>query len=161
MNQRGQLPVRWIVALGILLVLVLATIAAGWVIGSVLSSVANREGDFSFRTEQPASIDELQDSYELGTGSLEVNLSELDLPEATTEVEARVGDGALTVVVPEEAVVRADAEAENGLVALFGRNVTGEDVKQDFEDEGYNQAERRLSLNLSMGTGVITVLREE
>lgn len=39
--------------------------------------------------------------------------------------------------------------------------MTGEDVEQDFEDEGYDRAERRLSLELSMGTGVITVQREE
>ena len=161
MSQRGQLPVRWIVALGILLMLVLATIAAGLVIGGLLSSVA-REGDFSFRTEQPRSIDELEDSYELGSGSLEVNLSDIELPEGTTEVEARVDNaGALTVIVPKEASVRADAQAENGSVVLFGRTVGGEDVEQDFEDEGYNQAERQLSLELSMGTGVITVQREE
>jgi hypothetical protein len=81
------------VAIGILLVLVLATIAAGVAIGIVLSSVADREGDFSFRTEQPSSIDELEDSYELGTGSLEVNLSNIELPEGTTEVEPRVDAG--------------------------------------------------------------------
>ena len=161
MSQRGQLPLRWIIAIGILLVLVLATVAVGVAIGSLLSSVADREGEFSFRTEQPRSIDDLEDSHELGTGSLEVNLSDIELPEDTTEVEARVGDGALTVVVPQEAAVRADAQAENGLVALFGRNVTGEDVEQDFEDEGYDRAERRLSLELSVGTGVITVQREE
>jgi hypothetical protein len=118
-SQRGQLPVRWIIAIGILLVLVLATVAVGVAIGSLLSSVADREGEFSFRSEQPRSIDDLEDSHELGTGSLEVNLSDIELPEGTTEVEARVGDGALTVV-PQEAAVRADAQAENGLVALFG-----------------------------------------
>ena len=131
MSQRGQLPIRWIVALGILLMLVLATIAAGLVIGGLLSSVA-REGDFSFRTEQPRSIDELEDSYELGSGSLEVNLSDIELPEGTTEVEARVDNaGALTVIVPKEASVRADAQAENGSVVLFGRTVGGEDVEQE------------------------------
>ena len=80
----------------------------------------------------------------------------------TTEVNARVDDvGALTVVVPKEAYIRADAQADNGSVVLFGRTVGGEDVEQDFEDGGYDQAEQRLSLNLSMGTGVITVQREE
>ncbi len=162
MSQRGQLPVRWIVALGILLVLVLATVAVGVAIGSLLGSVADREGEFSFRTEQPRSIDELEDSYELGSGSLEVNLRDIELPEGTTEVEARVDNaGALTVIVPREASVRADAQAENGSIVLFGRTVGGEDVEQDFEDEGYDQAERQLSLELSMGTGVITVQREE
>jgi predicted membrane protein len=159
MSQRGQLPVRWIVALGILLVLVLATIVAGVALGIVLSSVAERQGDFSFRTEQPRSIDELEDSYELDTGSLEVNLSDIELPEGTTEIEARVDAGALTVVVPQDAAVSADAQAENGLIVLFDRQLSGEDVEQNFEDEGYDQAERRLSLELSTSTGVITVQR--
>jgi hypothetical protein len=162
MSQRGgRLPTRWIVALGTLLLLVLAVIVAGLVVGSVLSSAA-REGDFSFRTEQPKSIDELENSYELGSGSLELNLSQLDLPQETTEVNASVDDvGALTVVVPKGAHVRADAQADNGSVVLFGRTTAGEGVKKDFEDEGYDQAEQRLSLNLSVGTGVITVQREE
>ena len=157
----GWLPARWTVALVILVLLVLAAIVAGWVIGSSLSSAA-REGDFSFRTEQPTSIDDLQDSYEVGSGSLEVNLSQLDLPQDTTEVKASVDNaGALTVVVPKEAYVRANAEARNGSVVLFGRTASGQDVKKDFEDEGYDQADQRLSLNLSVGTGVITVQREE
>jgi lia operon protein LiaF len=142
-------------------VLVLATIAAGVAIGIVLSSVADREGDFSFRTEQPRSIDELEDNYELGAGLLEVNLSDIELPEGTTEIEAHVDAGALTVVVPQEAAVRADAQAENGLVVFFDRQLSGQDVEKDFEDEGYDQAERQLSLELSRSTGVITVQREE
>ena len=127
----------------------------------MLSSIADREGNFSFRTEQPTSIDEVEDSYELGTGSLEVNLSNIELPEGTTEIEARVDAGALRVVVPQETAVRADTQAENGPVVLFDRQLSGQDVEQDFEDEGYDRAERRLPLEPSTSTGVITVQQEE
>ncbi len=38
--------------------------------------------------------------------------------------------------------------------------VSGENVERNFESEVYGQADRRLSLDLSVGTGVISVVRE-
>jgi predicted membrane protein len=157
MNQRR---VALIIVVAVVLLLLLAAVVAGLVISRVIGTVADREGGLQVRTEQPTSVEELKNSYEIGTGSLELNLLDLNLPEGTTEVEARVDDGALTVVVPRDASVRVDAEAENGALAIFGRESSGEDVERDYTQEGYEQAERRLDLELSVDTGAIAVQRE-
>jgi predicted membrane protein len=64
------------------------------------------------------------------------------------------------MVVPDGASVRVDVEVEAGSVVLFGRNVSGEDVEESFEDDGYGGADSRLELVLSVRTGVIEVQRE-
>ena len=69
--------------------------------------------------------------------------------------------GALTVVVPKGAAVKADAEVGDGSLSIFGRSLFGENVQRVYESEDYGQADRRLSLDLSVGTGVISVVREE
>lgn len=151
--------------IGILVAVVLglsvAAVIAGLLIGLIVRSVSEGDGDVSFRTEQPASIEELQDSYRFDSGSLEINLTDLELPEGITDIEVRGEAGAVTVVVPRGVTVRTDAEVENGAVGFFDRTITGEDIEQDFEEEGYEQADRRLSLDLSVDTGVISVVREE
>jgi|SRR5215211_523032 len=158
MNQRG---IALIIVGAIVLFLVVAAVVAGLVIGGVIGAVADREGGLQVRTEQPASIDELRDSYDLETGSLEVNLEDVDLPEGTTDLEASAETGALTVVVPRGVAVRADAEVGDGALSILGKDVSGENVQRDYESEDYDQADRRLSLDLSVGTGVLAVVREE
>lgn len=157
-NQR-RLIIGIVVA--VVLGLSVAAVIAGLVIGFIVRSVSEGDGDVSFRTERPTSIEELQDSYEFESGSLEINLTDLQLPEGTTDIEVRGNAGAVTVVVPQGVTVRADAQAENGAVDFFDRTVTGEDIEQDFEEAGYEQADRQLSLDLSVNTGVISIVREE
>src|SRR5215216_7660459 len=158
MNQR---TVAIVIVGAIVLFLLVAAVVAGLVIGGVIGAVADREGGLQVRTEQPASIDELRDSYDLETGSLEVNLEDVDLPEGTTDLEASAETGALTVVVPKDVAVQAHAEVGDGALSILGSGQTGENLDRQYESEGYDQAERRLSLDLSAGTGVITVVRAE
>ncbi|MGB3635312.1 MAG: LiaF domain-containing protein [Rubrobacteraceae bacterium] len=160
MSNPGQRNVIIGIVVAVVLGLAVAAVVAGLVIGFVVRSVGEGEGDVSFRTERPTSIEELQNSYEFESGSLEINLNDVELSDGTTEVQARGDTGALTVVVPRGVGVRADAKVENGAVSFFDQNMTGENIEQDFEEAGYTQANRRLSLDLSMGTGVISVVRE-
>lgn len=113
------------------------------------------------RTEQPASIDELRNSYQLETGSLEVNLKDVKFPEDTTELKASVATGALTVVVPKGVAVRTHAEVGDGALSILGTDVSGENVRRDYESTDHGQINRRLSLDLSVGTGVLAVVRQE
>ena len=158
MNQRS---IALVVVGAALLFLLVAAVVAGLVIGGVVGAVAGRDGGLEVRTEKPASIEELRDSYRLETGTLEINLQDLSLPEGTTEVEAGIENGALTVVVPEGAAVRAHAEVGNGALSILGDVASGENLDRDYESRGYASADSRLSLDLSAGTGVVTVVREE
>ena len=158
MNQR---TVALVIVGAIVLFLLVAAVVAGLVIGGVIGAVTNRQEGLQVRTEQPQSIDDLRDTYRLETGSLEVNLEDADLPEDTTDLEASVENGALTVVVPKDVAVQTHAEVGDGALSILGRGQTGENLDRDYESQGYDQADRRLSLDLSAGTGVITVVREE
>lgn len=158
MNQR---TVALVIVGAIALFLVVAAVVAGLVIGGVIGALTNRDGGLEVRTEQPASMDELRDSYQLETGSLEINLTDVEFPEGTTEVKASIENGALTVVVPRGVAVRAHAEVGNGALSILGSDVSGENLDREYESEGFNQAGSRLSLDLSAGTGVISVVREE
>jgi predicted membrane protein len=158
MNQR---TIALIIVGAIVLFLVVAAVVAGLVIGGIVGAVTDRGGGLQVRTEQPQTMDELRDSYQLETGSLEVNLEDLDLPEGTTDLEASVETGALTVVVPKGVAVKADAEVGDGSMNILGQDLVGDNLQRDYESEDYGQTDRRLSLDLSTGTGVISVVREE
>jgi predicted membrane protein len=158
MNQR---QIALLIGGAILLFLVVAAVVAGLVIGGLVGAITDRGGGLQVRTEQPASIDELRDSYQLETGSLEVNLKDVEFPDDTTELKASVDTGALTVVVPKGVAVRTHAEVGDGVLSILGTDVSGENVRRDYESEDYGQASRRLSLDLSVGTGVLAVVRQE
>lgn len=158
MNQR---TIALLIVGAIALFLVVVAVVAGLAIGGVIGSVVSGKGPVQVRTEQPQTMDQLRDSYILETGSLEVNLEDLTLPEDTTELEASVENGALTVVVPKGVAVSAHAEVGNGSLSLLGTDVNGENLDKEYESSGYGQAGRRLSLDLAAGTGVISVLRAE
>jgi hypothetical protein len=128
-------------------------------LGTMIRSMVRTEGGFKLVTEQPTTLAELKDRYAIAKGSLEVNLEQLALPVGTTHVQAHVDAGALTVVVPRGVAVQAHEEAGDGTLGIFDRTVTGTNVRQDFTDEDYSQAALRLALDLSVGSGVLNVVR--
>jgi hypothetical protein len=106
----NQRTVALLIVGAIALFLIVAAVVVGLVIGGVIGAVTGRDGGLQVRTEQPHSMDELRDSYQLETGSLEVNLEDLTLLVDTTDLEASVDTGALTVVVPKGVAVSTHAE---------------------------------------------------
>jgi hypothetical protein len=158
MNQR---TVALVILGAIVLFLLVAAVVAGLVIGGLIGAVTDRQGALEVRTEQPQSINELRGTYRLETGSLEVNLEDVQFPEDTTDLKASIENGALTVVVPKDVAVQAHAEVGDGALSILGSRQTGENLDRQYESEGYEQTDRRLSLDLSAGTGVITVVRTE
>jgi predicted membrane protein len=157
MNQR---TVALVIVGAITLFLFVAAVVAGLMIGGKIRSVASGNTPLQVHSEQPQRVDELRRSYTLETGSLEVNLQDVEFPADTTDLEASIENGALTVVVPKGVAVSAHAEVGNGTVSFLGSERTGENLDRQYESEGYDQADHRLSLGLSAGTGVITVVRE-
>ena len=127
-NQRTQ---ALVIVGAIALFLVVAAVVAGLVIGGVIGSVASGKGPVQVRIEQPKSMNQLRDGYKLETGSLEVNLEDLTLPEDTTELEASVENGALTVVVPKGVAVSAHAEVGNDSLSILGTDLNGENLEID------------------------------
>ena len=74
------------------------------------------DGGIGERDYRPASAADIRDRYELGIGSLTVDLRDTRLPNGPTNVTVDVGVGEGVVVVPENVCVdsRADVGAGAG-----------------------------------------------
>ena len=110
---------------GGLVVLGLFLLAAFGVAAATPVSISSGAGD---KTERPLSADELQPSYELGVGSLDLDLRAVELPAGTTSVDASVGVGELVITVPEGVAVEVDAHAGVGEIDVVGESDDGIDV---------------------------------
>lgn len=116
-------------------------------------------GGVGDRLFAPTSVTELEDSYELGAGNLRLDLRDLDMPEGTTSLAVDVGVGAVNILVPEDAAVSVRAESGTGEIVLFGERQGGLGVENDYASPDYEDAGRRLELDLSVGMGQIEVTR--
>lgn len=106
---------------------------------------------------RPDSLAELQAGYDQAVGELTVDLRSLELPPGTTDLQAEVGMGELTVIVPEDVTVRLDASAGLGDIEALGqrRSGFGADLEQAFIGAG----EAELRLRASVGLGRVEVRR--
>lgn len=131
------------------LVLVAAAIAA-----SVFHvHVGNGIGDREYHAATPA---ELSRSYELGIGSLRLDLSRLRLPPGSTRaVKARVDVGDLQVTVPPDVALRVVGRARAGNVDLLGEESDGWEVERRVVESG----NPTLVLDARVGAGTVRIDR--
>lgn len=137
-------PHRGLVAVGVLLTVVLAIFTG---IGS------------PSRTIHPSAASALRPSYELGFGSLTVDLGDLNLPSGDTSLRAHVGTGKVAVIVPPSVGIQVRAEAGTGRVAILGHHREGTGIEDTFRTANFGSADRRLLLDVSAGTGSVEVDR--
>lgn len=136
-----------LVALGVILTVVLAVVS---------SFDLPLVGGFGGRVERPTTTSAIPDRYNLAVGSLRLDLTQLDLPDGTTSVDARVGIGQMVVVVPVDATVVAETRVTAGQLHGFGEERSGISVEHTFQYE-VGQAASTLRLDLSAGLGSITI----
>ena len=101
------------------------------------------------RTYVVTTAQELRDEYRLGIGSLELDLSELQLPPGETHVETSVDVGDLRVIVPPGVALRATARRRSGNVDILGTEDDGRNADVDVAETG----ERVLVLDAHVGAG--------
>ncbi len=138
-----------LVGLGVVLLVVtlIATVLPG--------SASVSAGD---RVYTPSAIAELEEVYDLGAGTLVLDLGELVVSE-TTEVGARVGMGDLVVVVPEGVRLEGRARVGMGEVELFGVSSGGIVPSVDLATGEVGARGEVLTLDLQVGLGQIEVRR--
>ena len=125
--------------------------------GALAATDVELSGGVGDRNENPTSVDDLEDPYELGIGRLELDLTELDLDEDTT-VRAQIGIGQLVVTVPAARPVSVDAEIGAGDVDVLGEHDDGWNAEVETEaDRGVGP---ELHLELEAGMGGIRVVSE-
>jgi phage shock protein PspC (stress-responsive transcriptional regulator) len=105
----------------------------------------------------PATLAEVEPSYHLGLGELTIDLSGVDFPSGGTTVEASIGAGDLTVIVPSDADVTVHAHAGAGEISAFGETAEGINRDLDVTVDGRGEGAGELTLDLDVNLGEITV----
>jgi phage shock protein PspC (stress-responsive transcriptional regulator) len=138
---------RWLILPALALALPLAVVAAAGV---------DADGGVGEREYRPTSVADVRDHYELGVGSLVVDLRDADLPPGDRRLSVEVGVGEAVVVVPEDVCVASTARIGVGAVDLFDRDSGGIDV--DWEDRPTAPAGvTRLVVDADVGIGHLRV----
>jgi phage shock protein PspC (stress-responsive transcriptional regulator) len=145
---------RWLIALGVLLTLVLIPTAA--VPTDVRWNAGAGAGD---RTYRVTSQEDLSSTYELGVGALTLDLRRLDLTERVA-VDASLGIGELTVLLPPDVTVTTTADVAVGTIDLPGEQpLDGVSVDRTWERPASEATTTgSLDLTLSTGLGQVTVI---
>jgi phage shock protein PspC (stress-responsive transcriptional regulator)/predicted membrane protein len=131
--------------------LVLAAAVTCVVVAAMFARLGHGVGD---RHYAPAHVSALRDSYQVGVGSLRLDLSRLELPSGTTRIHVEAGIGHVRVTVPPGVTVRAKTHVNWGDATLLGHEESGHDVHVDVGPE-----DGQLELDTRVGIGQIEVDR--
>ena len=107
------------------------------------------------RTYAVTSVQDLRSDYRLGIGTLELDLSRVQLPVGETHVEASVDVGDLQVIVPAGVALRVHSEAHAGYVEVLGADDDGWKADINLAEAG----DRVLVLDARVGAGAVRVER--
>jgi predicted membrane protein len=110
------------------------------------------------RAYSPASAQELQDTYELTAGTLNLDLTQMRWGTQPVEIDATVTFGEVNVLVPQGVEVDVEGRATVGIVRLF------DDERSGFGVTYHRAADRSpgeplLILHLKTAAGQVDVAR--
>lgn len=102
--------------------------------------------------------EELRDhQYHQGMGDLRLDLSSVRLRPGETHIGLQCGMGEIQLLVPEGMAVHIRAHVRLGEVSVFGRSASGMGPAPiEFVSDGYDEAERRVRIDMVCGMGEIT-----
>ncbi|WP_344029026.1 PspC domain-containing protein [Pseudonocardia kongjuensis] len=154
---------RWLIPFAVLLAIVtwLATLLNG-ALGPDGWAVRGGMGPMM---DAPATLAQLAPEYRRGTGSIELDLTRLDLTaapgaEGPVSTRAEVGAGAVIVRVPQDADLVVRSSAGWGDVTVDGQSRAGQDARLDVTDPGPDgPGGRVLELDLRAEMGAVEVQR--
>jgi phage shock protein PspC (stress-responsive transcriptional regulator) len=141
---------RWLIVPALALVLPLGVVAAADI---------DLDGGAGDRDYRPATMSQVRDSYELGIGSLRVDLRDVDLPQGETDLAVKVGVGEAVLYVPGNACVTSDVQVGAGGSDVLDRDNDGFDVSYK-DDAPAPAGTPKLRVDADIGVGAIEVVRE-
>ena len=138
---------RWLIAPALVLALPL---------GAVAATDLDVRGTWGDRTFHPANAAELADGYEMGVGSLKVDMRDVDLPTGRTDLPLEIGMGEIQVLVPEGTCVTTDADVGVGAINVGDGEQGGIDVDVD-SDRHVAPGVAELHVIADVGIGHVVV----
>jgi hypothetical protein len=142
---------RWLIVPALALVLPLGIVSAAGI---------DLNGGVGDRDYRPTTAAQVRDHYELGIGSMIVDLRDVDLPkDETTNLAVDVGLGEAVLYVPSDACVSSNVQIGVGGSDVLDRDNDGVDVT--YADDAPAPAGRpKLHIDADVGLGVVEVVRE-
>ena len=138
---------RWLVLPALVLALPLAAVAA---------TDLDVRGTWGDRTFRPGTVSELERGYEMGVGSMRVDVRDVELPPGRTDLPLEIGMGEIEVLVPDDVCVTTEAEVGIGEVNVGDGPQGGIDI--DVSDDRFvAPGVRHLHLIADVGVGGVTV----
>jgi hypothetical protein len=138
---------RWLIVPALLLALPL---------GAVAATDLDVRGTWGDRTFRPGTVAELPRGYEMGLGSMNVDLREVEFPTGRTDLRLEIGMGEIQVLVPDDLCVTTEAEVGMGAVNLGDGEQGGVDL--DIADDRFvAPGVAHLHLIADVGVGALHV----
>jgi phage shock protein PspC (stress-responsive transcriptional regulator) len=151
MSRREKKRRGLVVAVLAVIAVLVAAAATATVVAFAWFNVSLGDG-VGDRVYNPTSITEVQKKYEVGVGSVRVDLSRIGPVTKETHIKTSVGIGELRIIVPRNAAVSVNARAKVGELFVLQRH-----------DDGKNAAVRvgqgPLVIDAKVGAGRIDVVR--
>ena len=139
----------------LLLALVLLVGAMG-----LSAGLAHWDGKVGKQVLRPQTVAELQPTYDFAAGHLVLDLSQVSIAEGSVPIAIDQGVGRLDVVVPQDAVVRADVEVLGGEANIFDTSDDGGGIDLAVVDTPADPA-GQLDLRIELGFGQANVCRAQ
>ena len=138
---------RWLIAPALLLALPL---------GAVAATDLDIRGTWGDRTFTPTSIADVEQGYDMGVGSMRVDLRNVDVPAGTTVMPLELGIGEIQVIADRDVCLTTDADVSLGAVDSNGDSQGGADLAVD---DGIDVAPgvRELHVVADLGVGHVVV----
>lgn len=138
---------RWLIAPALVLALPLAAVAA---------TDLDVRGTWGDRTFRPVDVAELSGGYEMGAGTMRVDLRELELPTGRTDLRLQLGMGEIQVLVPADLCVTTDATLGVGAIDTGDGEQGGVDIDV-VERRPVAAGVSQLHLDTDIGIGALHV----
>ena len=138
--------------------LIVPALAIAGGLGVVSAADIDLDGGYGKRVYTPSSLAGLPSGYDLGAGSLEVDLRGIDFDGGRRDLDIEVGFGEAVLIVPSDVCVVADADVGAGYLRVL-----------DWDDGGFNVgwdeaeaagSDTRLALNAHVGMGALQVVHD-
>ena len=96
---------------------------------------------------------------EMGFGDIEVNLTKANFADRENVINLALGFGDIRVWVPDEVKVSATGTCGAGDVDILGKHADGLGNRVNYQDEGYEIAQKKLKIIAKLGFGDIRISR--
>jgi predicted membrane protein len=96
---------------------------------------------------------------EMGFGDIEVNLVKANFSDRENVINLGLGFGDINVWVPTEVKVSAWGSCGAGEIDILGKYADGLGKRVEYQDEGYETAQKKLKIIAKLGFGDIRISR--